>query len=283
MIHVMIFECSRSWVEGPGRPSARRATRWFTQTLGLAIFIGASVPGVATAQILTAGPQASLSAGLGQEGAQDEAQRALLLEKVGHQKSLLQAQMEAVQAVYSSQVQWCTQRFAVTGCQLDAQNNRIQHMRPLKDEMISLDDLERAIKAQEARMALAEKQSEEFQARERSRMLNAQKAYDERMAQHAKVLGEHDRQETNLPTAPERPTENRPTPKAQSEALQVYEKKLANAREHQAQVQKNLREKATRPKPLPRFEEVNNVPPLGPEPRLNAAALTPPLNGGRAP
>ena len=184
------------------------------------------MPSVATAQILTAGPQASLSAGLGQEGAQDVAQRALLLEKVGHQKSLIKAQMDAVQAEFSRQLQLCTQRFAVTGCQLDAQTYRIQHLRPLKEEMVSLDDLERAIKAQEAREALAEKQSEESLARERSRMLQAQKAYDERMAQHEKVLIEHDRQDANLQQLPERPTEKRPTPKEQSQASKPTKKSL---------------------------------------------------------
>ena len=282
-LRVMTFECSRPWVEGSGRPSARRATFWCAPTLGLAIFIGAGMPSVATAQILTAGPQASLSAGLGQEGAQDVAQRALLLEKVGHQKSLIKTQMDAVQAEFSRQLQLCTQRFAVTGCQLDAQTYRIQHLRPLKEEMVSLDDLERAIKAQEAREALAEKQSEESLARERSRMLQAQKAYDERMAQHEKVLIEHDRQDANLQQLPERPTEKRPTPKEQSQALQAYEKKLANAQEHQARVQKNLREKATRPKPLPPFEELNNLPPLSPEPLSNAGAKTLPSTVGRAP
>ena len=103
------------------------------------------------------------------------------------------------------------------------------------------------------------------------------------MAQHEKVLIEHDRQDANLQQLPERPTEKRPTPKEQSQALQAYEKKLANAQEHQARVQKNLREKATRPKPLPPFEELNNLPPLSPEPLSNAGAKTLPSTVGRAP
>jgi hypothetical protein len=283
MIRVMTFECSRRWGLELGCPSARHAKLWFIRALGV-LFLGAvGMPRLATAQTLSAAPQGSLSAHWAQEDAQDEAQRALLLEKVRHQKSLLQSQMDAVQAEYSRQVQLCTQRFAVTGCQLDAQTQRIQHLRPLKEEMISLDDLERAIKAQEALEALAEKQSEESQARERSRMLDAQKAYDERMAQHAKVVSEHDRQEASLQKPAERATEKRPTPQEQAQALQAYEKKLANAREHQAQVQKNLREKATRPKPLPPFEEVNNAPPLSPSPLSTAGAKTSPSTVGRAP
>jgi hypothetical protein len=282
MIRVKIFEYRPGSGVAPGCSPTGLFANCCAQALG-ALVCGLLGTALAWAQIVPPSSDSSLSAGLGQEGAQDHAQRALLLEKVGHQKSLLKAQMDAVEAEFSRQMQMCSSRFAVTGCQLDAQTQRIDHLRPFKEEMVSLDDLERAIKAQDSLEALSEKQSAQAQARENARMMKAQNAYDERLAQHQKVLLDHDRQATQTPKSPTHPSEPSPSLGEQSQAQEAYERKLANAREHQAQVQKRLSEKTLHPKPLPTFEELQRHQLKSAEAPPTANSPTTSSNAGRTP
>ncbi len=200
-------------------------------------------------------PMSSPALSSAQDLAPEKSESELFLKQIEQRKNVLKAQMDEVENDTRQHMALCAHRFAVTDCQLDAQARRIERLKPLKDELLPLEDQERAIKAQDARDALANKHSEEALARESARILQAQAAHDQRLAQHQQEVLDHQRQADKAPKPLEPPSSQSPTREAQLEATRAYDQKLAKAREHQAQVQKHLREKTTRPKPLPAYKE----------------------------
>ena len=233
-------------------------------------------------QFLTPSPAPNAAPSLRTGAAPLKSESALMLEKIDHQKNAIKAQMEEVEAQFTQQMAQCSLRFGVTGCQLDAQAQHLERQRPLKKQLLPLQDLERAIKAQDSRNALAQQDSLESQEREKDRMLKAQAAYEERWAQHQKALLEHQSQSAKIPNPVAHPTSQAPTPQEQSQASLAHEHKLKEAREHQAQVQKRLSDKASHPKPLPTFEEMHTRETASDLPGIRTAPADSAPSGGTA-
>ena len=230
--------------------------------LGLAL-LGLSLSTHAQAQERTPEsiPMSSPAPSLAQDLAPEKSESELFLKTIEQRKNVLKAQMDAVELDTRQHMALCAHRFAVTDCQLGAQARRIERLKPLKDELLPLEDQERAIKAQDARDALANKHSEEALARESARILQAQAAHDQRLVEHQQGGIDHQRQAQKVPKPLEPPSSQSPTPEAQLEATRAYDQKLAKAREHQAQVQKHLREKTSHPKPLPAYKDPHTAAP----------------------
>jgi len=148
----------------------------------------------------------------------------------------------------------CLNKFAVTGCKLDALTEKNELMSPLKKEEAQISQEQKRLRSEQKLQEISLRESPEELERVREKAKVAQDAYEERMKAQAERLNEHERQ-MNAQSSPSpalSPEERAADRQAGAKNAQaIYDEKIKNANAHRQDQRQRLATKTLHPKPLP--------------------------------
>ncbi len=166
----------------------------------------------------------------------------------------LRARRDEIEKSFDQKNKACLKKFAVTGCKIDALNEKNSLLSEIKKQEAQLSEQQKSLRSEQKLRELADRQSPEELERAKERAQRAQQAFDERSNAHAARMADHERQ-----LKAETPPEKAPSPekkalvreaRAQS-AQALYDQKIKAAAEHREELRKRLESKTVHPAPLP--------------------------------
>ena len=189
-------------------------------------------------------------------------ERAQTLERLSVENKNNQAQQNEVMTKFESDIKACEKKFTVTDCKLDVMAKKNAQMHDLKQVEHAIKAQERAIKAIERSESLQNRQSLTELQKKESQAIEHEKAFDEHMLEHEKMLQSHEAKRAGIELTPMaeddlssqqnlKATHSGKSIEEQSQAQAAYEKKQNDAKEHEAAVKEKLAEKTNPAAALP--------------------------------
>jgi hypothetical protein len=166
----------------------------------------------------------------------------------------LRAKRDEIEKTYEQKNAACLKKFAVTGCKIDALNEKNTLLGSIKKQEAQLNEQQKSLQSEQKLKDIAERHSPEEQERANERAQRAQQAFDERSTAHAVRLAEHERQ-LNAERASEKVLS--PEKKALARAAgaqssqELYDQKIKAAADHREELRKRVESKTLHPAPLP--------------------------------
>jgi hypothetical protein len=190
------------------------------------------------------------------------AQRDAALERLGLERKSNETLQNEVMSQYESDIKACEKKFTVTDCKLDVMAKKNAQMHDLKQVEHAIKAQERAIKAVDRSESLQNKQSVTELQKKEAQAKEHEKAFDQRMLEHEKMLQSHDAKRAGIELTPMaeddlssqqnlKATHSGKSLEEQSQAQAAYEKKQIDAKEHEAAVKRKLAEKTNPAAALP--------------------------------
>ena len=231
---------------------------------GLVCALMGLVPGCACAQSQASPGQASQADPITPE---DLKPQDAPTSTVDRQLEQLRAQREDIEKSFVQTNAACLKKFAVTGCKIDALNEKNALLAVIKRQEAQLGEQQKSLRSEQKLRDLAERQSPEELERAKERAQRAQQAFDERSSAHAARMAEHERQ-LNAETTPEKTASPEKKTLARETGAQsaqaIYDQKIKAAAEHREELRKRVENKTLHPVPLPLPTSVQ--PPKGSSP-----------------